>query len=211
MALRFYKTPRGLPVLLPGLTWRCPTPRNLIYLTFDDGPVPTYTPFVLNQLAQYQAQATFFCVGDNLRKYPDLAQQVASAGHSLANHTYHHLQGWQTPTSAYVQNVHLCRSELEKITLGKKNNLFRPPYGKISWAQFRALKSAYQIIMWDVLTYDFDNSLSEKECLQQSIKNTQPGSIVVFHDSQKASRNLQYVLPRFLAYFAQMGYRFAAL
>ncbi|MGV3585531.1 MAG: polysaccharide deacetylase family protein [Adhaeribacter sp.] len=209
--MRLFSTPWLVKTLLPGLTWHRPTSEKIIYLTFDDGPVPEFTPFVLDQLQQFQAQATFFCVGDNLRKYPDLARQTAAAGHSLANHTYHHLKGWQTPSAAYLANIEQCQQELEKIIPAKKNKLFRPPYGKLTPQQYYSLKSDYQIVMWDVLAYDFDKSLTQEACLSKTIKNTKPGSIVVFHDSQKASRNMQYVLPRLLAHFTALGYRFSAL
>ena len=209
--MRIFSTPWLVKTLLPGFTWQQPGTAKIIYLTFDDGPVPDFTPFVLEELARYQARATFFCVGDNLRKYPGLARQAASAGHTLANHTYHHLKGWKTPAQEYLINIRQCQEELEKIIPAKKNKLFRPPYGKLTPQQFRSLNSEYQIVMWDVLSYDFDNSLSESDCLHQTIKNTKPGSIVVFHDSQKASRNMQYVLPRYLAYFTALGYRFGAL
>ncbi|GEO03614.1 polysaccharide deacetylase [Adhaeribacter aerolatus] len=209
--MRIFKTPSLVKKLLPGLIWDQSTRSDIIYLTFDDGPVPEYTPFVLNQLALYGALGTFFCVGDNLRKYPDIARQVAAAGHTLANHTYHHLKGWQTPTAAYLTNIRQCQEELGIIVPVKKNKLFRPPYGKLTRSQYNLLKSDYQIIMWDVLTYDFDNKLTPAACLHHAIKNTRPGSIVVFHDSQKAGRNMQFVLPQYLAHFTALGYRFGAL
>jgi peptidoglycan/xylan/chitin deacetylase (PgdA/CDA1 family) len=208
--VRFYKTPWLVQALLPSLKWRQLGTNRSIYLTFDDGPIPEITPFVLTELTKYNAKATFFCVGDNIRKHPHIAQEVVAAGHRLGNHTYHHLQGWQTPTLVYLENIQACDTELYKIS-GHNNVLFRPPYGRINRAQYLDLKSEYQIIMWDVLTYDFDVDLSPEKCLTQAIKNTRPGSIVVFHDSVKASRNLKYVLPRYLAHFAQQNFRFEAL
>ncbi|MDB5261161.1 MAG: polysaccharide deacetylase [Adhaeribacter sp.] len=209
--MRFFKTPWLIAALLPGLTWRRPSPTKTIYLTFDDGPVPEVTPFVLTELAKYQARATFFCVGDNIRRYPAVARQVATAGHTLGNHTYHHLKGWDTPPAVYLSDIYQCQAALEMLGPLKKNKLFRPPYGRITPKQIKLLTTDYQVIMWDVLTYDFDKNLASAACLGQAIKNTEPGSIVVFHDSRKAWPNLEFVLPRFLAHFAALGYRFEAL
>lgn len=209
--MRFFKTPQLVQTLLPGFTWRKPKAAKNIYLTFDDGPIPGITEFVLAELAKHKAKATFFCVGDNIRKHPEIAFNVAAAGHCLGNHTHHHLSGWQTPTTAYQFNVAQCETELARITSQNQTKLFRPPYGRLTPKQYFKLKPHYQIIMWEVLTYDFDAKLSAEACLKQAIKNTEAGSIVVFHDSLKASRNLQFVLPRYLAYFANQGYCFKAL
>ena len=209
--MRVFKTPWLVQVLFQGLTWRRPTPAKTIFLTFDDGPIPGVTEFVLAQLAHFQARATFFCVGDNIRKYPEVAQLVAGAGHTLGNHTYHHLSGWQTPAPAYVKDIRQCQDELELIVPLKKNKLFRAPYGRLYPKQFRLLNQEYQVVMWDVLTYDFDKRLPAEVCLAQAIKNTKAGSIVVFHDSLKAWENLRFTLPRYLAHFTALGYRFEAL
>ncbi len=198
--------------LLPGYTWHRDVAGKKLYLTFDDGPIPEVTPFVLDQLARYKAKATFFCVGDNLVKHSDIAQQVLKEGHTLANHTYNHLKGWQTSFGDYLQNVQQCQDTLDKITPeveGKK--LFRPPYGRITSKQAAALRPNYELIMWDVLTNDYDNSLLPEACLKQSINKTQSGSIIVFHDSLKAERNLRHVLPRYLEHFTEQGYTFETL
>lgn len=185
-----------------------PTEEPVIYLTFDDGPVPEFTPFVLDTLAQFEAKATFFCVGDNIRKYPEVFAQVQAAGHQVGNHTVHHLNGWKTPNEEYFQEVNTCQAQLPESSL----RLFRPPYGAITPIQSMHLREmGYQIVMWDVLTGDFDAELSPEDCLENAIKYTRSGSIVVLHDSQKAFRNLSFVLPRYLAYFQRQGFRFDVL
>ena len=209
--MRLFSTPALIQRIFPGITWRRPAQAKTIFLTFDDGPIPEVTEFVLAELNNYQARATFFCVGDNIRKYPDLARQAAQAGHTLANHTYHHLKGWETPVATYLADIRQCQEALDSLDLSKKNKFFRPPYGKINFKQIKVLQPDYHIVMWDVLTYDFDQKLPAPECLRLAIKNTRSGSIVVFHDSLKAWQNLQYVLPRYLAHFSALGYRFEAL
>lgn len=191
-------------------TWHRSRAEKIIYLTFDDGPVPKVTPFVLRTLEVYGARATFFCVGDNVRKHPEIHAQVLSAGHRLGNHTYNHLDGWDTPTNTYLQNVRQCQEALQPADTSGKS-LFRPPYGRIRQPQARVLRSAYELVMWDVLSADFDSSLSPEQCLEKSIRYTRPGSIIVFHDSNKAFPNLQWVLPRYLQHFSTLGYRFETL
>jgi peptidoglycan-N-acetylglucosamine deacetylase len=196
--------------LLPGYTWHKSTTEKVLYLTFDDGPIPVVTPFVLEQLKTYHAKATFFCVGDNLAKHPEIAASLLSEGHVLANHTFNHLKGWHTPFNIYLQNVKQCEQELQNLQVN--NMLFRPPYGRITGRQASQLrKEGYELVMWDVLTNDYDNTLAPEICLQKSIKYTEDGSIIVFHDSLKAQHNLMYVLPRYLAHFARLGYTFKAL
>jgi peptidoglycan/xylan/chitin deacetylase (PgdA/CDA1 family) len=197
---------------MPGYTWSKEVQGKKLYLTFDDGPIPEVTPWVLEQLARYGAKATFFAVGDNLVKHRDVAEQVLEQGHRLANHTHNHLKGWETPLVSYLHNVAQCRQELERLqTLPQKKLLFRPPYGRITGRQAAALRQDYELIMWDVLTNDYDNSLAPEKCLRQSIKHTQSGSIIVFHDSLKAKRNMQYALPRYLDHFIAQGYTFESL
>nr|WP_262921657.1 polysaccharide deacetylase family protein [Pontibacter ruber] len=196
---------------MPGYTWHKELQDEKLYLTFDDGPIPEVTPFVLEQLAKYNAKATFFCVGDNLRKHPEVALQALQQGHVLANHTFNHLKGWQTTLQDYLHNTEQCEQELEKIQPARSNRLFRPPYGRITGKQAAQLRGHYELIMWDVLTNDYDNSLSPEVCLQKSIKYTQSGSIIVFHDSLKAQRNMMYALPRFLEHFTSLGCTFETL
>lgn len=183
-----------------------------MYLTFDDGPLPEVTEFVLDRLQEYDARATFFCVGDNLRRHQAIGKRISRDGHALANHTFHHLSGWETPPVAYLDNIRGCDRQLHAIRgAEERKTLFRPPYGKISRKQMHMLKTEYELVMWDVLSYDFDASLGPAQCLQKTLANTRPGSIVVFHDSVKAARNLTYVLPRYLERLAGLGYTFQAL
>ncbi|QMU31358.1 polysaccharide deacetylase family protein [Adhaeribacter radiodurans] len=209
--MRIFKTPALLRYLFPEYVWRKTSKEKCIYLTFDDGPVPEVTEFVLQQLAIYQAKATFFCVGENISRYPDITRSIVEQGHFLGNHTYNHLRGWATETDTYVQNIALCQQQIEKYQPKQATNLFRPPYGRIGRKQFREIKSAYRVIMWEILTYDFDNTLPAEVGLQRILKQTTAGSVVVFHDSVKAFPNLQYLLPRFLRYFAGIGYSFNTL
>ncbi len=203
-----HKIPRIISSLLSGFLWRSSAPDPVIYLTFDDGPVPGPTDFVLEELAKYEAQATFFCVGDNIRKHSGIFQKVRLAGHQVANHSFNHLRGWSTPNENYVENIELCQEHLPI----DEPRVFRPPYGAISLPQASLLRQkGYQIVMWDVLTGDFDPHLSPEVCLRNAIKYTQNGSIVVFHDSHKAFTNLSFVLPRFLEYFAARGVKFGIL
>lgn len=209
--IRFYKTPYLLRKLLPGYTWQREAGEKKLYLTFDDGPIPEVTPWVLEQLAIYKAKATFFCVGDNLVKHPEVARLALAQGHVLGNHTFHHLKGWQTSSAEYVENTALCQAELDALQPNHKARLFRPPYGRISTAQAAALRQSYELIMWDMLTNDYDATLSPEKCLENAIRHTQSGSIIVFHDSLKAQRNMQYALPRFLGHFSRLGYAFETL
>ncbi|MET4108090.1 polysaccharide deacetylase family protein [Hymenobacter sp. UYP22] len=209
--MHLHRMPGLVQRLFPECIWTMPptTPPTL-YLTFDDGPIPEETPFVLDQLARFGAQATFFCVGDNVRKHPEIARQVLAAGHRLGNHTYHHISGWSHSRAAYVADVVRCQEVLQPLQ-PEVRPLLRPPYGRITRALARQLHRTHQIIMWDVLTCDYDPEFAPEQCLATSIQLTRPGSVVVFHDSLKASRNLRYVLPRYLAYFAGLGYRFEKL
>lgn len=209
--IRLYKTPFLLKKLMPRYTWQRAGVDKKLYLTFDDGPIPEVTPLVLEQLAIYGAKATFFCVGENLVKHPEVAQQALAQGHLLANHTYNHLKGWRTSFEEYLQNTAQCQEVLERLQPDQTLKLFRPPYGRISAAQAVALRKEYELVMWDMLTNDYDATLSPEKCLQKAIKYTQSGSIIVFHDSLKAERNLLYALPRFLEHFSRLGYTFETL
>lgn len=201
--MRFFRTPRILPALYPSLLWRIDAPANDIYLTFDDGPVPGPTDFVVDTLKSFNAQATFFCIGDNVRKHPEQFQRVKEYG--IGNHTFNHVNGWKTSPEEYLHNVEVCAQFLPPSAL-----LFRPPFGRIKKSQINTL-SKYRIVMWDVLTFDYDRTLSPYNCLKGSLHAARPGSIVVFHDSLKAEQNLRYVLPRFIEYFAEKGFSFKVL
>ena len=192
----------------PNCIWEIPTDKKVIYLTFDDGPMPAVTHFVLETLSDFNAKATFFCIGDNIQKHPTIFKKVLNAGHAVGNHTFNHLSGWKTNTLDYQKNIELCQNQIELTT---QTNMFRPPYGRIKLSQIKHLKKDYKIVMWSVLTGDFSSDLSPEIILEKSIKNTKKGSIVVFHDSIKASNNLEFVLPRYLKHFADLGYAFEKL
>ncbi|NOY49240.1 MAG: polysaccharide deacetylase family protein [Chlorobi bacterium] len=181
-----------------------PSNENKIYLTFDDGPHPVITPKVISLLERYNAKATFFCVGDNVRKFPDILKLIKNSGHNVGNHSYNHLNGWKTENRIYYKNI-------EKANKLINSNLFRPPYGRISPSQIRHLKKQYEIIMWSALSYDFDDRISKEECLDFSLRNCRPGSIIVFHDSEKAKEKMFYALEGFLDYFSQKRLGFAKL
>ena len=210
---------RLLHPLLPGCEWTGPrhTPAGapLIYLTFDDGPIPDETPWVLAQLALYDAKATFFCVGQNLARYPDIARAALAAGHRLGNHTHHHRSAWATGRADYLADVAECQAQLSELGVavdtGNPRPLFRPPYGRLTWPLLRSLQADYRIVMWSVLTRDYDPRLSPESCLRHTLATVRPGDVLVFHDSQKASARLRYVLPRVLPHLAGQGYQFAAL
>jgi peptidoglycan/xylan/chitin deacetylase (PgdA/CDA1 family) len=197
--------PDMLKVFLPSnLEWRGPSDQKAIYLTFDDGPIPEVTPWVLDTLNAFNVKATFFCVGDNVRKHPEVFSQVLQAGHKVGNHSFNHLQAWKTSRQDYLANVRSCRELVE-------SNLFRPPHGQITRTLAKALKDDYRIIMWSLLTRDFDARLTPGQCLRIALRGTKPGSIVVFHDSLKARERLEYALPRFLKQMRDQGFNFRTL
>lgn len=203
----FIKNPRLLKKIYPSLIWDIPTAEKNIYLSFDDGPIPEVTPFVLETLKKFNAKASFFCIGDNVRKYPEIFQQIKEDGHTIGNHTFNHLNGWRTDTSVYMENIQKCN----ELT-GTK--LFRPPYGRILPSQIKAFKLHFpdsKIIMWDVLSGDFDQKIDSTRCYKNVIEHTIPGSIVVFHDSIKAFPRLKESLPKALEYWANLGYKFTAI
>ena len=200
----FVKTPSIVKRYYSGLVWDIPTEEKVIYLTFDDGPTPEVTSYVLKELSKYNAKATFFCLGCNVDKHPNIYQEIISEGHQIGNHTYHHLNGWHTNNQQYFDNVEKCSKTID-------SKLFRPPYGRIKKSQSAKLIQDYKIVMWDVLSGDFDPKTTPEQCLKNVIDYTSEGSIVVFHDSKKASQNLSYALPKFLAYFHERGYRFEAI
>lgn len=200
-----FRSPFFLPWVYPSLLWRVDTKANELFLTFDDGPVAGPTEFVLDTLNNFKIKATFFCIGENIEKHPDIFLRIKADKHAVGNHTFNHIKGWNCTTEEYVNNVYRC-SPLFDWT----ENLFRPPYGRITQAQINALKT-HKIVMWDVLTQDYDQHLSEEKCLRGSINATRPGSIVVFHDSVKAERNMRYTLPRYIDYFLNQGFSFKTI
>ena len=221
--------------MLPGSEWRGaptgPAGRPRLYLTFDDGPIPEETPWVLEQLAAQQARATFFCVGDNLVRHPEIARAALAAGHRLGNHTQHHRSAWATPRAAYLAGVAECQaslaassqllavsSSLEQKLIASSQQLtaqslplFRPPYGRLTWPVLRALRPHYRVVMWSLLTRDYDPDLAPARALRLTLAAARPGDIVVLHDSRKASRSLRFLLPRLLAHYGELGYELATL
>lgn len=252
-------------MIYPSLLWNVPAKNNTLYLTFDDGPIPEITPWVLSLLKDFNAKATFFCIGDNIAKHPEVFKQILAEGHSIGNHSFNHLNGWKTAAEDYVKNVLLAENQISntssetesdkienlKYTSGQEgeckvypqikqgisrsnlNNknfsnpdlpstsgnyapenlkLFRPPFGKISPVQIKKLQQrGYQIVMWDVLSEDYNRGLSAEKCFKNVINYAKPGSIIVFHDSLKASANLQEVLPKVLKFYKEKDYEFKGL
>jgi len=198
------KTPFWLRAIYSNCTWKMPAKDKVIYLTFDDGPHPDATPFVLANLKKYNAKATFFCIGNNVLKHPNIYESIIKEGHRVGNHTYDHINGWKTKNDMYIDNIKDAMNIID-------SKLFRPPYGRITKGQIQILKQSdilpNQIIMWDVLSGDFDIKINGETCARNVIKNTVPGSIIVFHDSQKAWDRMSIALPIVLAYFSNLGYR----
>ena len=201
------KTPFWLRALYPGLTWRIPVKEKIIYLSFDDGPHETATPFVLDTLQACNAKATFFCIGKNVQRHPDIYARIINEGHAAGNHTQNHLNGWKVSDEKYIADYKEAAQYIH-------SNLFRPPYGRIKRSQQKKIHtsdSRLQTIMWDVLSGDFDTTLTGEACLGYVLYHTKPGSIVVFHDSAKAWDRMSYALPRMLEHFSKEGYRFEAI
>lgn len=205
-----HRVPFFLPLLYPRLTWRMDPSEKSLYLTFDDGPVPGPTEFALNVLAGTSVKATFFCIGDNIRKHPEVFRAVTAGHHAVGNHTFHHVNGWKTSTEDYIRDVKAFETVAGEITNIPDARLFRPPYGRITRRQIRGL-SGYRIIMWDVLSQDYNHSITPERCLRQTLRACREGSVIVFHDSYKARRNMEYVLPRLIDHFAGRGFNFKTL
>ena len=227
--INWHKTPRLLQRMFPKRVWSFPQDTNAVFLTFDDGPIPDITPWVIQELKKYDAQATFFCIGENIKKHPEIFRSLISEGHRIGNHTFNHLNGWKTNVSEYVKNVILSEAEANKwkekspiknlssiappdgragSAKEDHQSLFRPPYGKITSKQSKTLqKRGYKIIMWDILSADYNTSISKEKCLQNVLKSIEPGSIVVFHDSFKAEKNLRYALPKVLDFISKKGWK----
>lgn len=225
MAFFLHKIPWIMTKIYPDYLWKVNTDKKVIYLTFDDGPIPEITEFVLDTLKKYQAKATFFCIGDNIRKHPHIFENILAGGHQVGNHTFNHLNGWKTETNEYVENVEngqqimtiqrftdIQRTNGQSTIHNPQSHLFRPPYGRITHSQAKILQNlGYKIIMWDVLSGDFSPEISPEKCLQKTIQSTESGSIVVFHDSIKASKNMIYALPKFLEHFIERNFKFEVL
>jgi peptidoglycan/xylan/chitin deacetylase (PgdA/CDA1 family) len=187
--------------LLPSsLLWQVKTGEKKVFLTFDDGPIPGLTDQILTILSHYSAKATFFCVGENVVKYPEIYTRIIDQGHSTGNHTYHHLKGWSTDYNEYLEDIREAGKYIDSV-------LFRPPYGLMTYRQAKMLAMDYRVVMWSVLTRDFDLSVSREECLQTATQGIRPGAIIVFHDNHKAREKVLYALPRFLEEIERQGYQ----
>lgn len=198
------KTPRWVRKLLVTSIWEVPDDEKAIYLTFDDGPHPSITPFVLNELDKYGAKATFFCIGKNVEKHGEIYRQILDKGHAVGNHTHNHLNGWKTADTDYLKDILNANRYID-------SDLFRPPYGRITWSQHKQLtqlEQPFKIVMWSVLSGDFDVDLSPEKCYKNVVDHAETGSIIVFHDSEKAERRLNFALPAVLKYFSERGYVF---
>jgi peptidoglycan/xylan/chitin deacetylase (PgdA/CDA1 family) len=220
--MKFYwiKTNTFIKKIFSNYTWSIPNAENKIYLTFDDGPTPEITEWVLEELKKHQIKATFFCIGKNINSHPSLFSRIQNEGHSVGNHTYNHLKGWNTSTEDYLKNIVLCKSEMlnqksnteNSQDLNLKSLFFRPPYGKIKKSQSKELRQlGYKIVMWDVLSADFDQTITPEKCLKNVLQNVESGSIIVFHDSVKAYKNLKYTLPRALQILKERGFEFSPI
>ncbi len=198
------KTPGIVKPLSSDLIWDIKTREKELFLSFDDGPEPEVTPEILEVLQSYKAKASFFCIGKNVENHPDIYQRIVDEGHSVGNHTFNHEKGWDTTLMTYLRSVAQCSQYV-------KSNLFRPPYGRIRRNQAAALRRKYHLIMWDVLSADFDAEVNPQKCLDNVVKNARSGSIIVFHDSLKCKENVLYALPRVLQIFGSEGYKFSAI
>lgn len=202
------KIPKLLKSIFHEWIWAFNTTTKEVYLTFDDGPIPEITPWVVQLLAQYNAKATFFCIGDNIQKHPDVFKLLLDSHHKIGNHTFNHLKGWGCKPNKYIDNI----LKAEKFIPETSSKLFRPPYGKITLEQSKSLRTlGYKIVMWEILSADFDTKITTKKCTENVLKNIQNGSIIVFHDSKKAFPRLKETLPKVLAKLHKKGYQFKTI
>lgn len=207
------KTPFVVKKLFPNYIWEIPTNKKELFLTFDDGPTPSVTDWVLDELKRFNAKATFFCIGNNVRQHPQLFHRILEENHSIGNHTHNHIKGWKTKTNDYLENVFDAEKTIkDQLESSIQVNLFRPPYGQIKPTQGKKLMElGYKIIMWDVLSFDWEKTVSNQECFDTVVSKSRNGSIIVFHDSLKASNNMKFTLPKVLEYFTEKGYAFRAI
>ena len=198
------KMPKVFHWIFPSLIWKMKAEKKTVWLTFDDGPTPETTPFVLDTLKQYNVTATFFCLGENMEKNPEILKRIKEDGYSIGNHSYSHPNGFLTCTKAYIADIEKCKKLLPE------SNLFRPPYGKITPRQISKLKTQFKIIMWDVLAWDFNKTISAEKCIDNVVNNVESGSIIVLHDSNNTGAKLKQALPKILAKLKKNGYTFSA-
>ncbi len=187
--------------------WSKEQNEKIVYLTFDDGPTSQITDWVLQQLQQYNAKATFFCIGKNIEEQPEIFQRLIESGNEIGNHTQNHINGWASSSKIYLENIEECETAIGHLA-NQRQKYFRPPYGKITSRQATAvLQKGFKIVMWDVLSADFDQSITPEKCLDNVLKNVKPGSIIIFHDSEKAWQNLQYTLPKVLQFLKENDFK----
>lgn len=199
--LRWLRAPGIFKLFLRGFTWRYNSNEKKVYLSFDDGPIPESTLWTLKMLKEKGVKATFFCVGENVFKHPELYQKIVDEGHAVGNHTYNHLKGWSTNKHKYLENVILAGDLI-------KSNLFRPPYGQIRRSQAKHLRTEYKIIMWDILSGDYRQDISPEQCLKDVLKKVRPGSIILFHNHKKSEANMRYTVPRLIDELRKQSYDF---
>lgn len=208
MDLLWIKTNPIIKRIFSNYVWNIPNNERKVFLTFDDGPIPEITEWVLVQLKAYNCKATFFCIGNNIEKNPDVFNKIVADGHAIGNHTFNHVKGWNTTNKTYFKEVEKCEAIMQKVSIEKyQSKFFRPPFGKIKPSQsIKLRKLGYKIIMWDVLSADYKKEITKEKCLENVLKNVESGSIIVFHDSIKAFPNLEYVLPKTLQFLSDNGY-----
>jgi peptidoglycan/xylan/chitin deacetylase (PgdA/CDA1 family) len=207
----FFKTPRLFEIIYPDAVWHAERDKKQIYLTFDDGPVPVVTDYVLDLLAQFEVKATFFCVGENVKKHPDIFKRLIREGHGIGNHTYNHLNGWRVDEDIYLKNIQACTDIFQLAGYESNHMFFRPPYGKIRRKTIKKLQGNYKIIMWDVLPYDFSDKVDADRCLSKSIKYTKNGSIIIFHDNLRTFETLKLIISQFIATMKEKNYEFCKI
>ena len=200
----FVKIPKIIQLLYPSITWTKKTSANEIWLTFDDGPDPLATPWILKTLKEKEITATFFLIGKNMKEFPDLAQQIINEGHSIGNHSYSHINGWKNKTKNYISDINKCQE------LMPKNFLFRPPYGKITSGQIKKLKKIYNIILWDIMAYDFKKNITAYEIKKNILQNINKGSIIVLHNNQTSYKNLKPILSEVIDSIKDSGFKFSS-
>lgn len=209
------KTPFIIKKIFQNYVWDIKIDEKVLYLTFDDGPTPEITDWTLNELKRHHAKATFFCIGNNVEKYPEIFKRIEEEGHAIGNHTFNHIKGWKTKTEDYISEVLKTQESIDSKMVNKNSgivNLFRPPFGQITKKQGKELrKLGYKIIMWDVLAFDWEDYINSEQCYQNIISKAISGSIIVLHDSAKASKNLQYALPKALDFFSEKGFVFRCI
>jgi peptidoglycan/xylan/chitin deacetylase (PgdA/CDA1 family) len=204
----FFKTPKLFEFLYPEAVWHGKRDKKRIYLTFDDGPVPIVTEYILDLLAEHKIKATFFCVGENVVKNPEIFVRIIKEGHDVGNHTHNHLNGWRVKEQEYINNIKLCEEAFQQLGYNSNIPLFRPPYGKIRKKTLKKIGEDYKTIMWDVLSYDFSYKVSIQKCLSKSSKYTKNGSIIIFHDSIKSFDKIKLVISQYIKYMKEKNYEF---